>query len=107
MRRQVRLALGAVRDLEQITAYLERHASAAKADEVLARLERRCGELANFPERGNLLPELQELGIRDYRELHEQPYRIIYRVLGPDVVVYIVADARRDFRTLLEQRLLR
>ena len=104
---RVVFAAGAERDLEQIDDYLARHAGAAVAAEMLDRLERRCAELAEFPDRGNVPPELLALGIHDYRELHERPYRIIYRVIANEVVIYVVADARRDFRSLLEQRLLR
>jgi toxin ParE1/3/4 len=104
---QVILTAGAARDLADIDEYLDRSAGPRIAIDTLGRLERRCEELGQFPERGNIPPELEALGIRDYRELHERPYRIIYRVVGSEVVVYIVADGRRDFRSLLEQRLLR
>jgi len=49
---------------------------------------------------------LLELGIRDYRQTFFKPYRIIYRVEGRRVYVYLIADGRRDMRTLLERRLL-
>ena len=104
---RVVLTAGAAQDLAEIDEYLERNAGPAVAADTLGRLERRCEELAMLPDRGNIPPELEALGIRDYRELHERPYRIVYRVLGSDVVIYVVADARRDFRSLLERRLLR
>lgn len=68
--------------------------------------------LALFPERGPIPPELDELGIHDYRQLSVSPYRIIYRSdrgegAEGNVTVMIVADSRRDFRKLLEERLLR
>lgn len=104
---RVVITAGAARDLGLIDDHLTRNAGPAVAAETLDRLERRCEELADLPDRGNVPPELAALGIHDYRELHERPFRIVYRVLGPDAVVYVVADARRDFRSLLEQRLLR
>jgi len=53
-------------------------------------------------------PELEALGIREYRQLSHPPYRIIYLpdAAAHTVTVTIVADSRRDFRTLLEERLL-
>ncbi len=42
-----------------------------------------------------------------YRELHEGPYRIIYQILGQDVFMHCVLDARRELQELLQTRLLR
>ncbi len=44
--------------------------------------------------------------MREYREVFFKPWRIIYRVVGGDVHVLVIADGRRDMRTLLERRLL-
>jgi toxin ParE1/3/4 len=52
------------------------------------------------------LCELQAVGIADYRQIFVKPYRIIYRVTGQRVLIYVVADGRRDFQTLLARRLL-
>lgn len=46
------------------------------------------------------------LGIREYREVFFKPYRIIYRVIGTNVYVLLIADGRRDMRTLLQRRLV-
>ena len=35
------------------------------------------------------------------------PYRIIYRVIGESVYVFLIADGRRNIRTLPQRRLLR
>lgn len=74
----------------------------AVLDELLAAIE----GLAQFPERGPVPPELDALGIRTYRQLSLPPWRIIYRAGDGSVMVMLVADSRRDFRTLLEERLL-
>lgn len=103
---RVVLTAGAERDLAELHLHLLHSADAAVASRLLDRLESRCAGLADFPERGNIPTELEAVGIRDYRELHERPYRIIYRVLDATVVVHVIADGRRDFRDLLERRLL-
>ncbi len=33
-------------------------------------------------------------------------YRVIYRVLGKQVIIYVVADGRRDMQAVLSRRLL-
>lgn len=53
-----------------------------------------------------LRKELLALGIREYRQTHFKPYRLIYRVSGKQVIIYLIADGRRDMQTLLMRRML-
>ena len=46
------------------------------------------------------------LEVREYREIFFKPYRIIYRVMGDNVYVLVIADGRRDMQALLQRRLL-
>ncbi|MDP1634250.1 MAG: type II toxin-antitoxin system RelE/ParE family toxin [Gallionellaceae bacterium] len=62
--------------------------------------------LAAFPERGVYPKELLALGIREYRQAHFKPYRLIYRVIGKQVIIYMIADGRRDMQALLSRRML-
>ncbi|AUB84201.1 type II toxin-antitoxin system RelE/ParE family toxin [Candidatus Thiodictyon syntrophicum] len=96
----------ATRDLYGIFDYIADYDSPAKAHDVLDRLEAVIAGLADLPERGGHPKELVKLGIREYREVHFKPYRIVYRVLGDGVYVYLVADGRREMQTLLTRRLL-
>jgi len=50
---------------------------------------------------------LLALGIKEYRQTSFKPYRVIYRVIGRQVVLYVIADGRRDMQTVLARRLLR
>ncbi len=77
------------------------------ADRLLKALDDACDRLTEMRERGNIPKELVRVGITDYREVHYKPYRIIYRVIGSDVVVYCIVDGRRDMQSFLERRLLR
>ena len=94
-------------DLVAIRDELRRRAGNAIAARIINELRGRVSSLATFAERGNVPPELALLGILDFRELHHPPYRVVYRVLDRMVAVVLVADGRRDFRKLLELRLLR
>lgn len=96
----------AARDLEDIDDYIAAHDAPEKASRVLAQLEKAILGLADIPERGVYPKELLALGIRDFREVFFKPYRVIYRILGDAVYVYLVADGRRDMQTLLQRRLL-
>jgi toxin ParE1/3/4 len=107
MRYRVLFAESAEQDIEDIYRYIARHDSVANADRLLQALDDRWRRLADMPEKGNIPKELAAVGISDYREAHYKPFRIIYRVLGADIVVYCVVDGRRDMQSFLERRLLR
>jgi toxin ParE1/3/4 len=104
---EVLLAEDAEHDIEDIWRYIARADTVGIADRIVDALEQACAGLSEMPDRGNVPKELAAIGIGDYREVHYKPYRIIYRVFGDRVVVYCIADGRRDMQSLLERRLLR
>ena len=106
MRYKVLLTAGAESDLEALHAYIAEHDAPSRADYVLDKLMEVAESLAAFPERGSYPKELLALGIREYRQAHFKPYRLIYRICGKQVIVYIIADGRRDMQTLLTRRML-
>lgn len=73
---------------------------------VIERIEAAIAALVQHPARGPLPKELLALGLREYRETLFKPYRIIYRIEGKRVYVYLIVDGRRDMQTLLTRRLL-
>lgn len=103
---EVLLTDDARRDLEEIHEYITSHDSATSADYVLEQIELLFRSLETFPERGNYPQELLELGIREYRERFFKPYRVMYRIIENRVYVMLIADGRRDMRSLLEKRLI-
>ncbi len=103
---EVLLTRGAEQDLDAIHDYIAEFDSPASADHVLDRLLDVVQGLAQFPEQGGYPRELVALGIKDYRQTMFKPYRAIYRVLGRQVVIYLIVDGRRDLRSLLARRLL-
>ena len=102
----VLLTYDARRDLEDIYDYIALHDTPGKAVRVLNRIEKAFTSLSESPERGTHPKELLALGSRDYREIFFKPYRIIYKVMSETVYVLLIADGRRDMRTLLQRRLL-
>ena len=103
---RVLLTDDAVRDLEEIRDYLDARESPARADDVLDRIAETFRGLSEHPHRGSYPGELLDIGIREYREVFFKPYRIVYRVIGETVYVLVIADGRRDMRSLLGRRLL-
>lgn len=103
---KVLLSRSAERDLEEIYNYIAENDTQGNADHVLDKLMDVAETLASFPERGSYPKELLALGIREYRQAHFKPYRVIYRVIGKQVLIYMIADGRRDMQTLLSRRML-
>lgn len=105
-RYEVLLTRGAEQDLESIHDHIAEFDSVAHANHVLDRLMDVVVGLAQFPERGSYPKELVALGIKAYRHTAFKPYRVIYRVLGSRVVIYLIVDGRRDMQSVLARRLL-
>ncbi|MDP2760475.1 MAG: type II toxin-antitoxin system RelE/ParE family toxin [Sideroxyarcus sp.] len=103
---KVLLTRSAEHDLEEIYDYIAENDTQGNADHVLDKLMEAAESLAAFPERGAYPKELLVLGIREYRQAHFKPYRLIYRVIGKQVFIYMIADGRRDIQTLLSRRML-
>jgi len=72
----------------------------------LDRLQRRADSLKTAPGRGRLVPELERLQVRQYRELVVSPYRLIYRISESAVLVLGVFDSRRNLEDILLERLV-
>jgi toxin ParE1/3/4 len=102
---EVRLTRGAEIDLEALHGYVKDNRSAEQADALLDRLLTAIETLETFPLRGSVPKELDVLGIREFRQILVEPYRLIYRVSGKTVFVMVIAD-RRDIQALLERRFL-
>lgn len=100
------LTEGAEQDLEAIHDYLAEFDGVANANSVLDKLIEVVESLSHFPERGSYPKELLGLQIKEYRQTFFKPYRVIYRVSGRQVIIYLIADGRRDMQSVLARRLL-
>ncbi len=103
---EVLLTEGAEQDLEAIHDYISEFDCVANANYVLDELMNVVESLSKFPERGSYPKELVGLGIKEYRQTFFKPYRVIYRVTGNQVIIYLIADGRRDMQSVLARRLL-
>ena len=103
---EVLLTEGAEQDLEAIHDHIAEFDCVANANYVLDELMQVVENLSRFPERGSYPRELVNLGSKEYRQTFFKPYRVIYRVTGSQVIVYLIADGRRDMPSVLARRLL-
>lgn len=71
---------------------------------ILKKIKQKASELYTLPERGRIVPELQNQGILQYRELVIPPWRLIYRVAERKVFVLSLLDSRRNVEDILFKR---
>jgi toxin ParE1/3/4 len=102
---KIEIAPHAIKDMQEIFDYIKENDSIESAAYVDSNLKERIKTLSNMPERGSFVKELLRLGRKTHREIYFKPYRIIYRIKGNKVIVVLVADGRRDFKSLLQKRL--
>jgi toxin ParE1/3/4 len=106
MRYQVVMNASAERDLAAIHEYIATNDSSANADRVLDVLLGVVETLEEMPERGSHPRELLAMGRKDFRLIIRNPWNVYYKIVGKRVHIALIADGRRDLRTLLTQRLL-
>jgi toxin ParE1/3/4 len=104
---QVFLIADAEEDIVAICQYIARNDSPTKAAHVKDALKQACETLAVSPERGHFPPELEQIGVLEFREIHFKPYRILYQITEKKVFIHCVVDGRRDLQEVLERRMLR
>jgi plasmid stabilization system protein ParE len=92
-------------DLRDIIEYIAID-SPINALKILRKIQQEASSLYTLPERGRLVPELQDQGILIYRELIVPPWKIIYRRSETKVYVLSVLDARRNIEDILLKRLI-
>ena len=93
---QIRFSPKSVEDIEAIFEYYILINQRA-AEEIYSSIILRAETLEEFAERGRMVPELLDEGIKKYRELIEGNFRIIYRISENYVEVVRVIDSRQLF----------
>ena len=92
-------------DLKGIIEYIAQD-SPANALKIFKKIKQKASSLYTLPERGRIVPELQDQDILIYRELIIPPWRIIYRISEMKVYVLSVLDARQNVEDILLKRLI-
>lgn len=92
-------------DLLSIIEYIARD-NPLQARKIFGEIKKRTESLNAFPDRGRMIPELQNQGITLYRELIIGPWRVMYRVSEDSVYVLSVLDSRKNVEDILLQRLI-
>lgn len=107
MKYTIEIIIDAEKDLWEIYRYVAGNDFIEKADCLIENIEKTIVTLETLPFRGNYPPELERIGVLEFREVLFKPYRIIYQVVKSIVYVHCILDGRRDLPDLLQNRLLR
>ncbi|MDT8318301.1 MAG: type II toxin-antitoxin system RelE/ParE family toxin [bacterium] len=91
-------------DLLGIIEYIAKD-SPDNAKKILKNIKGKASNLYLSPQQGRVVPELEEQGITQYRELIIKQWRIIYRITDNTVFVLSVLDARQNVEDILLNRL--
>jgi addiction module RelE/StbE family toxin len=103
---KVNVTANAKKDLREIISYISRN-DPQNSLKILERIEARIKTLDHFPNRGSYVPELLKKNIKEYRQITESPWRIIYRIDKDIVTVLLIIDSRRNIQDILMQRLIK
>ncbi|MDY6904312.1 MAG: type II toxin-antitoxin system RelE/ParE family toxin [Thermodesulfobacteriota bacterium] len=98
-------ANAAENDLKNIIAYIAED-SPPNALSILNKIRQKASHLYTLPERGRIVPELQDQGIVQYRELIISPWRLIYRIFQRKVYVLSVIDSSQNVEDILLKRFI-
>ena len=93
-------------DLSSILEYIQ-HDRPESAKEIFVEIREACADLAYFPQRMRVVPELQHIGITKYREVIYKRWRIVFGLHASAVDVLLVTDSRQNLEDILLQRLLK
>jgi plasmid stabilization system protein ParE len=91
-------------DLKEIIEFIAID-SPGNASKIFTKIKQSASSLYTSPERGRIVPELQDQGILTYRELIVPPWRIVYRISAKHIYVLSVLDSRRNVEDILLKRL--
>ncbi|RLC17340.1 MAG: plasmid stabilization protein [Deltaproteobacteria bacterium] len=92
-------------DLKNIIEYISID-SPQTALKILSKIKQKTSDFYLFPERGRIVPELQEQGISQYRELVITPWRLIYKIVERKIFVLAMIDSRQNVEDILLNRLI-
>ena len=102
----VRIAKNAENDLNEIILFIAQK-NQQTAIKIMERIRAKINTLDHFPFRGGYVPELLARNIKEYRQVKEAPWKIIYRVDGNIVNVLAIIDTRRNLQDILISKLLK
>ena len=104
---EVVILKSAEQDLKDLRLYLINHFGKTVWQDSYNKIKSAINNLIAFPYAGSIPSELESLEMAQYRQIITGINRIIYEVRGQRVYIHLIADSRRDMKSLLIKRILR
>ncbi|MBN2650995.1 MAG: type II toxin-antitoxin system RelE/ParE family toxin [Spirochaetales bacterium] len=101
MQKELIWSQDASNDLYNIVAYVKEKSGKSIAFDIYNRIIEKVEILLNYPETGRTVPELINIGILDFRELIEAPWRIFYKISDTHIYIVSIIDGRRNVEEIL------
>jgi plasmid stabilization system protein ParE len=102
----VNITQNAENDLKEIILFIAQN-NPQTAIKIMERIQAKINTLDHSPYRGAYVPELLARNIKDYRQITESPWKIIYRVDGGIVNILAIIDSRRNLQDIIIKKLLK
>ena len=96
----------AFKDLSEILDYISINDTIGAALKIYDKIIGRIETLITYHHRCRIIPELREIGISEFREAIEKPFRIFFKVDKNNIVLVGILDGRRDIERILLNRML-
>ena len=102
----VNMTQTAENDLNDIIMFIAQN-NPQTAIKIMEKLQAKISTLDHFPNRGAYVPELLARNIKEYRQIIEAPWKIIYKVDKKTVNILTIIDSRRNLYDILVKILLK
>ena len=102
----VKITQNAEDDLNEIIMFIAQN-NPQTAIKIMEKIKARINTLDHFQNKGSYVPELLKRNIKDYRQITEPPWKIIYKINGKTVNVLTIIDSRRNLQDILIKKLLK
>jgi plasmid stabilization system protein ParE len=96
-------------DLRNIHSYIQNQFSESLADEIYREIRDRILLLEDNPNLGTIIPQLEALGITNYRHMVvSKKNRVVYELDETHelIYVYLICNDRQDYEMVLRRRVL-
>ena len=107
MTHKIIILASAEHDLKELRHYIIKHFSNKTWLTTYKKIKEATQNLKQHPYSGSIPEELELLNLTQYRQTITGMNRIIYEIRQNIIYIHIIADTRKNFKTLLEKRFLR